>query len=40
MSKLFGKILKNSSVLALIAAPGVVFAAAPTDPISTFSLIV
>ena len=39
MSKLFGKILKNSSVLALIAAPGVVFAAAPTDPISTFGIL-
>ncbi|KTC63601.1 hypothetical protein AO262_06885 [Pseudomonas fluorescens ABAC62] len=39
MSKLFGKILKNSSLLALVAAPAVVFAAPSTDPISTFGFL-
>lgn len=39
MSKLFGKILKNSSVLALVAAPAMVFAAPSTDPISTFGIL-
>src|SRR5471032_13542 len=38
MSKLFGKFLKGSSLLALVAAPAVVFAAAPTGPISVFGL--
>ena len=39
MSKLFGKFLKNTSLLALVAAPGVVFAAPSTDPISTFGIM-
>ncbi|MBD8190263.1 outer membrane beta-barrel protein [Pseudomonas fluorescens] len=39
MSKLFGNFLKNSSLLALVAAPAVVFAAPSTDPISTFGLL-
>ncbi|MBN2979425.1 hypothetical protein BFW88_16880 [Pseudomonas fluorescens] len=39
MSKLFGKFLKSSSLLALVAAPAVVFAAPSTDPISTFGLL-
>ncbi|OPA88830.1 hypothetical protein BFW86_17480 [Pseudomonas fluorescens] len=39
MSKLFGKLLKRSSLLALVAAPAVVFAAPSTDPISTFGLL-
>ena len=34
MSKLFGKFLKGSSLLALVAAPAVVFAAPSTGPIS------
>ena len=38
MSKLFGKVLKGSSLLALVAAPAVVFAAPaalrPAIPIS------
>jgi len=38
MSKLFGKILKNSSVLALVAAPAMAFAAPSTGPISTFGI--
>jgi len=38
MSKLFGKILKNSSVLALVAAPAVAFAAPSTGPISIFGI--
>ena len=39
MSKLFGKVLKGSSLLALVAAPAVVFAAPSTAPISTFGLL-
>ncbi|QDG55656.1 outer membrane beta-barrel protein [Pseudomonas sp. NIBRBAC000502773] len=39
MSKLFGSFLKNSSLLALVAAPAVVFAAPSTDPISTFGIL-
>ncbi|WLI04586.1 outer membrane beta-barrel protein [Pseudomonas sp. FP597] len=39
MSKVFGKFLKRSSLLALVAAPAVVFAAPSTDPISTFGLL-
>ncbi|AUZ46972.1 MULTISPECIES: outer membrane beta-barrel protein [Pseudomonas] len=39
MSKLFGNFLKNTSWLALVAAPGVVFAAPSTDPISTFGIL-
>jgi len=39
MSKLFGTFLKNSSLLALVAAPAVVFAAPSTDPISTFGIL-
>ncbi|KAE9655112.1 hypothetical protein EJD88_12505 [Pseudomonas sp. PB105] len=39
MSKLFGNFLKNSSLLALVAAPAVAFAAPSTDPISTFGLL-
>lgn len=39
MSKLFGNFLKNSSLLALVAAPAVVFAAPSTDPISTFGIL-
>ena len=38
MSKLFGKFLKGSSLLALVTAPAVVFAAAPTGPISVLGL--
>ena len=38
MSKLFGKFLKGSSLLALVAAPAAVFAAPSTDPISTFGI--
>ncbi len=39
MSRLFGTFLKNSSLLALVAAPAVVFAAPSTDPISTFGIL-
>jgi hypothetical protein len=39
MSKLFGNFLKHSSLLALVAAPAVVFAAPSTDPISTFGIL-
>ena len=39
MSKLFGNLLKHSSLLALVAAPAVVFAAPSTDPISTFGIL-
>ncbi|EFQ62542.1 hypothetical protein PFWH6_3619 [Pseudomonas fluorescens WH6] len=39
MSRVFGKFLKRSSLLALVAAPAVVFAAPSTDPISTFGLL-
>lgn len=39
MSKLFGKFLKGSSLLVLVAAPAVVFAAPPTGPISTFGIL-
>lgn len=39
MSKLFGSFLKNSSLLALVSAPAVVFAAPSTDPISTFGIL-
>ncbi|RDS87483.1 outer membrane beta-barrel protein [Pseudomonas fluorescens] len=39
MSKLFGSLLKNSSLLALVAVPAVVFAAPSTDPISTFGIL-
>ena len=39
MSKLFGKIFKGSSLLALVAAPAVVLAAPSTAPISTFGLL-
>ena len=39
MSRLFGTFLKNSSLLALVAAPSVVFAAPSTDPISTFGIL-
>ncbi len=38
MSKLFGKFLKGSSLLALVTAPAVVFAAATTGPISVLGL--
>ncbi|MEX5628685.1 MULTISPECIES: outer membrane beta-barrel protein [Pseudomonas] len=39
MSKLFGNLLKHSSLLALVAAPALVFAAPSTDPISTFGIL-
>jgi len=39
MSKLFGNFLKHSSLLALVAAPAVVFAAPSTDPISPFGIL-
>ena len=38
MSKLFGTLLQNTSLLALVAAPAVVFAAPSTDPIYTFGI--
>ena len=39
MSKLLVKFLKSSSLLAMVAAPAVVFAAPTTDPISTFGIM-
>ncbi|CRM71257.1 MULTISPECIES: outer membrane beta-barrel protein [Pseudomonas] len=39
MSKLFANLLKHSSLLALVAAPAVAFAAPSTDPISTFGIL-
>lgn len=38
MSKLFGTFLKHSSILALVAAPGLVLAAPSTDPIAILGL--